>query len=133
MGCITEKRGQGYRRTWVGISGSSCPEFRRYLSLDRHPWSPLTRTRQIMAGKRSPHLVVPTEQEWPVLGQHDDGALILSDGFVEDVEHVNGLRAGSLSDNELLRLLALWYDERRKIGFPEDPVMEHVSRKHTAA
>jgi len=86
-----------------------------------------------MAAKRSQHLVVPTEQDWPVLGQEDDGALILADGFVEDVEHVNGLRHGSLTDSQLLDLLSAWYDERRRIGFPEDEVMEHVVREHSAA
>lgn len=86
-----------------------------------------------MATKRPLPLVVPTEQEWPVLGQEADGTLILSNGFVADVEHVNGLRQGSLSDSQLMRLLLAWYGERRRIGFPEDPVMEQVATTHSAA
>jgi hypothetical protein len=86
-----------------------------------------------MAAKRPLHLVVPTEQEWPVLGQEVDGRLVLSSGFVADVEHVNGLRQGSLSDSQLMKLLLAWYSERRRIGFPEDPVMEQVATSHSAA
>jgi hypothetical protein len=84
-------------------------------------------------GNKRPLLVVPQEQDWPVVGQEDDGSLILQDGFVADVEYVNGLNAGSLSNNELLRLLLAWYDERRRIGFPEDPIMEHVAQATSAA
>jgi hypothetical protein len=86
-----------------------------------------------MPTKRPQHLVVPTEQDWPVLGQADDGALILSDGFVADVEHVNGLSRGSLSEMQVLRLLSMWYGERRRIGFPEDSVMEDVLRQSSVA
>ncbi len=133
MGCIAEKRGQGYRKAWQVIPGSSCPVFRRYFSLGRYPWSPFSRERPIMATKRALHLVVPTDRDWPVLGHEDDGTLILSDGFIADVEHVNGLRHGSLSESQLLQLLGAWYEERRRIGFPEDTVMEQVLRNTSAA
>ena len=86
-----------------------------------------------MAAKRPLHLVVPTEQDWPVLGQEADGTLILSSDFISNVEHINGLRRGSLSDSQLMKLLVAWYSERRRIGFPEDPVMEQVATSHSAA
>ena len=86
-----------------------------------------------MARKRALNLVVPQEQEWPVLGQESDGSLILQDGFVDDVEHVNGLDEGTLSEFQIVNLLLEWYSERRRIGFPEDPVMENTIRTYSAA
>ena len=86
-----------------------------------------------MSSKRPLHLVIPQDQEWPVMGQESDGTLILHDGFIEDVETLNGLDAGSLSDSQLLTLLLAWYHERRRIGFPEDPVMDEMERAHSAA
>jgi len=86
-----------------------------------------------MAHQRQLHLVIPQEQEWPVMGQESDGTLILQDGFIDDIETVNGLEAGSLTDSQLLSLLLAWYHERRRIGFPEDPVMDEMERAHSAA
>jgi hypothetical protein len=86
-----------------------------------------------MVSRRAAHLVVPQEQDWPVQSQEDDGHLILRDGFVDDVEHVNGLEQGSLSEDQIVTLLLAWYSERRRIGFPEDPMMEHAARLYSAA
>ncbi|MFI5400144.1 MAG: hypothetical protein ACHQZQ_03720 [SAR324 cluster bacterium] len=86
-----------------------------------------------MATQRPLHLVVPLERDWPVIGQEPDGTLILEEGFVSDVERLNGLRPGSLSGSRLINLLLAWYGERRRIGFAEDPAMEHAARKHSAA
>lgn len=86
-----------------------------------------------MVRRRAAHLVVPQDQDWPVQGQEDDGRLVLRDGFIDDVEYVNGLQHGSLSEDQIMTLLLAWYSERRRIGFPEDPMMEHVARAYSAA
>jgi hypothetical protein len=86
-----------------------------------------------MATQRPLHLVIPLGQDWPVMGQELDGTLLLRDGFVEEVERLNGLEPGSLSGERLLNLLRAWYDERRRMGFRKDPAMEHAAREHSAA
>jgi hypothetical protein len=88
-----------------------------------------------MATKRTQpqHLVIPQEQDWPVLGCEADGSLILDEGFVEGVEQLNALPEGSLEHGQVVTLLLAWYEERRRIGFPVDPVMEQVTRAYHAA
>jgi len=86
-----------------------------------------------MAAKRQMHLTIPLEQDWPVIGQEPDGTLILQDGFRENVERLNGLKPGSLSGAQLLKILLAWYDERRRIGFPADAAMESAARRFQAA
>jgi hypothetical protein len=86
-----------------------------------------------MAKQRPLHLVIPQEQDWPVMGQEEDGALILQDGFVAGVERLNGMRPGTLAGAPLIALLLAWYGERRRMGLPEDPALEHVAREHSAA
>ncbi len=86
-----------------------------------------------MKSKVFPYLVVPQEQEWPVRGVREDGQLILDRGFIASVERVNGLARGSLNTPSIVELLLDWYDERRRIGFPKDPLMELVAQEHQVA
>lgn len=78
-------------------------------------------------------LVVPEDLEWPVVGRTRDGSIIIRREAVDSIEEINGLPPGSLDQNTMVRLLKLWYGERRKLGFPKQDAFEHMADDHQVA
>ena len=72
-------------------------------------------------------LVVPQDLEWPVVGRTRNGALLVRRAAVSSIEELNGLPRGSLGRARFARLLAMWYRERRKLGYPPLPELERYS------
>ena len=74
-------------------------------------------------------LVVPEDLEWPVVGTTRGGSLIVKREAIESIEELNGLEPGTLDQNSMVRLLALWYRERLKLGFPHQEALDEIAER----
>lgn len=74
-------------------------------------------------------LALPAGAQWPVLGYDDEGAIVLREGFIREVERTNGLRRGSLREDVLAKLLVQWYAARRCTEGAHDTVAERLARE----
>lgn len=72
-------------------------------------------------------LKIPANQEWPVQGRdRESGGLLIRAGFIEAVEEANGLEVGTLTEDDLISLLIIWYADRLEEGHPRDPAMDAI-------
>lgn len=71
-------------------------------------------------------LVVPQDLDWPVVGRTRDGRLLVRREAIGRIEELNGLPPGTLDSGSIVRLLTLWYRERRKLGFPRQAEFEQL-------
>ncbi|HEX7926603.1 MAG TPA: hypothetical protein VF678_03365 [bacterium] len=78
-------------------------------------------------------LVVPEDVEWPVVGSTVNGSLIVRREAIDSIEELNGLTPGSLDQSTMVRLLTLWYRERRKLGFPKQEQFEQIAARIKSA
>jgi hypothetical protein len=78
-------------------------------------------------------LVVPEDLEWPVVGHTRTGSIVVRREAVDSIEELNGLVPGSLDQTSMIRLLTLWYRERRKLGFPKQEAFEQLAGRHQVA
>jgi hypothetical protein len=78
-------------------------------------------------------LVVPEDVEWPVVGRTAGGSLIVRREAIDSIEELNGLEPGSLDQSTMVRLLTLWYKERRKLGFPKQEAFEQLAARNKIA
>jgi len=78
-------------------------------------------------------LVVPEELEWPVVGRTRAGHIVVRREAVASIEELNGLQPGTLDRSSMVRLLTLWYQERRKLGFPKQEEFEQLANRHQVA
>jgi hypothetical protein len=76
-------------------------------------------------------LEVPTDWEWPLIAfDPATGTVALPALFVEKVAALYDKKREELRDDYLSGFLLTWYDQRRKDGAPQDPVMEDIIRHH---
>lgn len=70
-------------------------------------------------------LTIPRDQPWPVKGRDPaTGSLLIDPEFAVAVEEANGLEDGTLTGDDLIGLLVIWYGDRLEAGAEPDPHME---------
>jgi len=79
-------------------------------------------------------LIIPEGQEWPVQGRDPEtGGLIIQEGFVDAVEQASGLEPATLTEEDVFRLLIIWYLERLDQGYPRDQAMDELVEEELSA